>query len=365
MGPWTTIALYSLALSASRVCARPLSDTEPLAVRSPEDLSVWYEQNTLGADKYLFSPYWVPFGSTPVDDTDSRIVYAPDKYWLAVEAKDSIGGTAHIATHPSASAIFTFEGTGVEWFGSISPKHGSAQVWLDGELIKTVNLSSQTNQVHQLLYNVAHLPDTRHIIKIISGTTRSSFTNDDFFDIDAFVVQSGGYFMGHPNKPRMERKKRQTGAWTLAQTGSTGVSAMQIAVVDDTQVIIIDKVEHNLISVAGHPAWMAVYDLDANDVRALNPLTNSFCAGGSFLSNGTLINVGGNPVVAGNIFDDTNGLQGIRLFTPCPDGDCDIYENPSRIRMASSRWYASVARLPDGSALIIGGSIEGEYQDAA
>lgn len=58
---------------------------------------------------------------------------------------------------------------------------------------------------------------------------------------------------------------------------------------------------------------------------------------------------------------DLSGLQAIRLYTPCDDGDCDVFEDPSRIRMTSNRWYPSAVRLDDGSALIFGGSTSGAY----
>ncbi len=90
--------------------------------------------------------------------------------------------------------------------------------------------------------------------------------------------------------------------------------------------------------------------------------------GGTFLSNGTLVDVGGNPVVGNNTaaadFGDLDGLQAVRLFHPCDSesaAGCDIYENHARIRLASPRWYNTVLRLPDGSAMILGGSKKGGW----
>jgi hypothetical protein len=89
---------------------------------------------------------------------------------------------------------------------------------------------------------------------------------------------------------------------------------MQLAVVSETKAIIYDKVfvlpspmallaltilprEHNPLTVNGHVAWAVELDLNTQQVRALNPLSNSWCATGSFISNGTLVNSGGNPIV--------------------------------------------------------------------
>jgi hypothetical protein len=93
-----------------------------------------------------------------------------------------------------------------------------------------------------------------------------------------------------------------------------------------------------------------------------------FCAGGTFLSNGTLINIGGNPVVGGYTsaadFGDLDGLQAVRIFEPCQSSSaahCRNYENHSKIRLSSPHWYNTVIRIPDGSAMIIGGSKKGGW----
>lgn len=85
--------------------------------------------------------------------------------------------------------------------------------------------------------------------------------------------------------------------------------------------------------------------------------------------------VTGNPTQGR--YAGANGLQGVRLFTPCPKtktvsslasflplfdfadcflAQCDVFEDPVRVRMTSARWYPSSVRLSDGSLLILGGS---------
>ena len=66
--------------------------------------------------------------------------------------------------------------------------------------------------------------------------------------------------------------------------GQSGVSAQQISVVDDQYVIIFDKAEHNPLKTSnGNNAWSALYDSSAHTVRALDLVTNSFCAGKLYL----------------------------------------------------------------------------------
>ncbi|GAA99111.1 hypothetical protein E5Q_05800 [Mixia osmundae IAM 14324] len=152
------------------------------------------------------------------------------------------------------------------------------------------------------------------------------------------------------------------GTSTYVQQGNSGVSAMQMAVVSDRYVIFFDKAEQNALrSANGNHAWSSLLDPQTSTVRALNPTTNSFCAGGGWLSNGTLVNIGGNP--REGVTNTKNGLMALRMFTPRADGSGDIYENPSRIRLTSYRWYPSSARLSDGSLIIWGGMIAGGFNN--
>ncbi|CCO36399.1 Galactose oxidase Short=GAO [Rhizoctonia solani AG-1 IB] len=153
-----------------------------------------------------------------------------------------------------------------------------------------------------------------------------------------------------------------TAQYVLTQGGTTGVNAMQMTVATDKNVVIIDKYEQNpLHDSTGDHSLGALYSTVTDTVRALNIKTNSFCATGTWLSNGTLVNLGGNPRVDIGGGSSANGLQGIRHFTPCDDGNCDIYESPQRIRMTSSRWYPSSCRLSDGSTIIVGGAYGGGW----
>jgi hypothetical protein len=90
--------------------------------------------------------------------------------------------------------------------------------------------------------------------------------------------------------PAEEIQKRQS--WTLTQPGRTGVLAMMMVVISETQLLIIDRVSNNSMQVDGHSAWSSVYSTATNTARPVRLVTNSFCAGGSFLSNGTLVNIG-------------------------------------------------------------------------
>ncbi|KAJ8518560.1 hypothetical protein ONZ45_g4378 [Pleurotus djamor] len=153
--------------------------------------------------------------------------------------------------------------------------------------------------------------------------------------------------------------------WQLVQEGTTGVSAMQLTVVSETKALIFDKIEHNPLMIDGHPAWGAELDIPSRTVRPLHLISNTFCASGSFLSNGTFVHTGGNPIEANVGAYNINGLQLVRLFDPCDDESCDMIEDPDRLRMTSDRWYPSTTRLEDGSILVFGGGMADVYMNNA
>lgn len=63
---------------------------------------------------------------------------------------------------------------------------------------------------------------------------------------------------------------------------------MQMTVATETNVVIIDKFEQNpLHDENDKPVWGSVYSVVSNTARPLHIETNSFCATGTWLSNGT------------------------------------------------------------------------------
>ncbi|QRW03063.1 glyoxal oxidase [Ceratobasidium sp. AG-Ba] len=156
-------------------------------------------------------------------------------------------------------------------------------------------------------------------------------------------------------------------SWSLTPGGSSGVVMTHIAVTTNDTVLVIDRKENNpLLKANGKPAWGAVWNLVSNTARPLDIVTHSFCSSGNFLSNGTLANFGGHPYTDRSEEQVSDGQQGIRLYNPCPASqNCGIYENPTRIRLTSNRWYPSSARLHDGSVIIIGGQVTAGWTNDA
>ncbi|CAE6496888.1 unnamed protein product [Rhizoctonia solani] len=175
-------------------------------------------------------------------------------------------------------------------------------------------------------------------------------------------------------KPGQPSKSGKPGTFEIV--GDSGVSAMQLFLGTDTRVYIIDKTENNPSRVGKpeHSAWATEYDVEANTIRPMDVVTNSFCAGGGVLGNGTWLNIGGNQAVTwggltassqdGNDdgpYHSVDGGKAIRLLNPCEDKKCNWWET----HMTTRRWYPTLENLEDGSLIIIGGNQWGGFVNSA
>ncbi|KAF9113460.1 hypothetical protein BGX27_001524 [Mortierella sp. AM989] len=143
--------------------------------------------------------------------------------------------------------------------------------------------------------------------------------------------------------------------------GDTGVAAQHIALVTPTKMLIIDKAEANPPKLpSGTSAYNAEYDLVKNEYRVLEVQTNTFCSGGGFLPNGTMISAGGAELRRSRAFTTDTGFQSLRMWEPCEDQSCGWIENPQdpAWTMTSNRWYVSITTLPSGQLFVLGGSNE-------
>lgn len=75
------------------------------------------------------------------------------------------------------------------------------------------------------------------------------------------------------------------------KNGSSGIVALEAIVVSPTLVVTFDRAQHNPLMIDGHNAWAALWNLETNTATALNAVTDTFCASGSILSNGTMVSV--------------------------------------------------------------------------
>ncbi|BGO97295.1 Copper radical oxidase [Rhodotorula toruloides ATCC 204091] len=163
---------------------------------------------------------------------------------------------------------------------------------------------------------------------------------------------------------------------TIEIVGESGVSAQQIFLAQNNKVYVVDKTERNPVNVTGaqgtHPAWATEYDNDSNTYRPMDIVTNSFCAGGNVLGNGTWINVGGNQAIGyGGLnanpltgpYQDGDGGKATRRLD-CSSGTCEWIDDGANY-MTTRRWYPTLETLEDGTIIIVGGCDWGGYVNDA
>ncbi|KAF5352187.1 hypothetical protein D9758_009232 [Tetrapyrgos nigripes] len=152
--------------------------------------------------------------------------------------------------------------------------------------------------------------------------------------------------------------------WHFVQNGSTQLTALEAIVVSPTLLVVFDRVAGDPLQINGHQAWGAIWNTETNNVTAIDVVTDTFCATGGILSNGTMLSIGGQAVE--NLTStpespyppEKDGRMGLRIFEPCLDPvgvNCTLFENPETHSLAEQRWYPSSLRIFDGSLMIVGG----------
>ncbi|GAK63053.1 DUF1929-domain-containing protein [Moesziomyces antarcticus] len=153
--------------------------------------------------------------------------------------------------------------------------------------------------------------------------------------------------------------------------GSSSVSGMMLFNSAPGKVVILDKTEGNAARINGHPAWGEEWDTQKRTSRLMNVVTNTFCAGGMSLGNGTWAVFGGNENVGpgGNSttprfsttapYYDGDGGAAARFYTPNSQNTSDW--DDGNHYMKRRRWYPTVEALADGTLWVGGGEDYGGY----
>ncbi|KAJ6520169.1 glyoxal oxidase N-terminus-domain-containing protein [Mycena sanguinolenta] len=154
-------------------------------------------------------------------------------------------------------------------------------------------------------------------------------------------------------------RAQRTIQWTFVQNGTSGIVPIELITISPTLMLMYDRADGNPLTLPdGEQAWAALWNLETNTPTAIPTATDTFCAGGAFISNGTLVSIAGNPLETPGQ-PPADGRMGIRLFGPCtsPTGEnCTVFEDPENVHLAVTRWYPTGLRIPDGSLMVIGGS---------
>jgi hypothetical protein len=98
-------------------------------------------------------------------ETSTAIAYTGT--WATQSLSTYMGGAAKYSNNKSAAATFTFTGNQVAWLSRKSTAHGTANVYVDGTLVGSVNLYSATTQYKQVVFTRTFASVGTHTLKVV------------------------------------------------------------------------------------------------------------------------------------------------------------------------------------------------------
>ena len=105
-------------------------------------------------------------GETFVNDNDPSVIYT-GSFTYDLGTPQNLQGDIHY-TNTNGSIEYTFEGTGIKWFGEKVFNRGKAEVFIDGESMGVIDQYDQGVLYQQLIWEVKDLPEGTHTIKIVN-----------------------------------------------------------------------------------------------------------------------------------------------------------------------------------------------------
>ena len=115
------------------------------------------------------------------DESDTRNIHFSGG-WGAVEFARYAGGRARYAEESGATAWFTFSGSSIAWIGPMGPTRGEAKVYIDDQLITTVDVYARFYRARAEVFSMTFdRPGTHTItIEVVGTPGRETIALDEF-----------------------------------------------------------------------------------------------------------------------------------------------------------------------------------------
>ena len=136
------------------------------------------------ADALVGAAYGSAFKLTAYQESSSAVHWSGT--WHTGSSTSFWGGHDRYASAAGAKASVTFSGRSFAWVGSVGPSRGWAKVYVNGVLVKSVNLNAAANANRRILFTTTWSTARSRTITIrISGTA-----GHPRGDVDALIVGS-------------------------------------------------------------------------------------------------------------------------------------------------------------------------------
>ena len=150
-------------------------------------------------DPTIIDPDW---GYTSVDDRDDTLTYSGT--WHDDSNAAFSEGTARYTNAVGSSVELTFAGTAIRWYGQTDTNFGTADVYLDGDYVETVNANGSM-ATNVKLFEAVNLSAAVHTIKVVCKS--------GVIDIDRFAYEAATPEPVYTKVNALDEQISYTGTW--------------------------------------------------------------------------------------------------------------------------------------------------------
>ena len=125
--------------------------------------------------------------TTSVNDT-TKFTFSSTG-WNPQTGSSYINGQNTWSNKANAEFTYTFDGTKVYLMGTKDPGHGSAAVYIDGQLVETINTNATSRSTGTKIFESADLTDGHHTLRVVAKTSAAIGVEA------AYVINNGGVGM--------------------------------------------------------------------------------------------------------------------------------------------------------------------------
>lgn len=118
-------------------------------------------------------------------EEDPAVVYSSGNWIFRNLNRTWSEGTISETATPNAKVTFTFTGTSISWIGCRKLSTGSANVFIDGTLVRQVDtwLPAPAEAYQTTIFRMDGLSPGTHTLEIVHTTTNGAYTVIDAFDV--------------------------------------------------------------------------------------------------------------------------------------------------------------------------------------
>ena len=189
--PWQTLKSGETVGAKRLVRTPPVSATQVKITVGTSDgkVPMLSEVGVYKASKGFQLASTAPEGmeSTSVNDTD-KFTFSPTG-WHPQTGNQYINGQNTWSDKADAYFTFKFHGTKAYLMGTTDPGHGQADVYIDGEKVKTINTRAESRSTGAKIFESEDLEDKDHTLKLVAKTNAAIGVEA------AYVINNGGVGM--------------------------------------------------------------------------------------------------------------------------------------------------------------------------